>query len=298
MPENRPRRPKSDGQGERRVGKRSGPDQRPRGRGASQGKPGLRTGGRPDRKPSGRPPRREYDETPRSDVQRAYDGPEIPEEITGKELDRGVAAALRSLPEKLALRVSRHLVAAGMLLDSDPKLAYQHTQAALARAGRLAVVREAVGEAAYAAGEYAEALSQLRAAKRMNGAWDYLAIMADCERALGRPDRALSLIKGASLEKLSPALLAEVRIVEAGARRDRGETDAALRVLESAPLMSKSREPWLARLRYAYADALATDGQLTDAVTWFHRAEAVDVLEATDAGARAAEVERQLESGS
>ncbi len=62
--------------------------------------------------------------------------------------------------------------------------------------------------------------------------------------------------------------------------------------------MSKSREPWLARLRYAYADALATDGQLTDAVTWFHRAEAVDVLEATDAGARAAEVERQLESGS
>ena len=83
--------------------------------------------------------------------------------------------------------------AAGMLIDSDPKTAYQHTLAARARAARLAVVREACGEAAYAAGEYAEALSELRAAKRMNGATAYLPIMADCERALGRPERALTL---------------------------------------------------------------------------------------------------------
>ena len=201
-------------------------------------------------------------------------------------------AQLASLPDKLALRVARHLAAAGLLIDSNPREAYEHTLAARARAGRLAVVREAVGEAAYAAGEYAEALAELRAAKRMNGAWDYVAIMADCERALGRPDRALSIVRGAPLESLAPALRAELTIVEAGARRDRGEVDAALRTLEQAPLQSRARAPWVARLRYAYADALLAAGRSADALAWFHRTEAVDPGHATDAAERAAELER------
>lgn len=231
----------------------------------------------------------------RNAEQAAYDGPPIPEEITGKELDRSVAAQLKSLPDKLALRVARHLVAAGELIDVEPRTAYEHTLAARARASRLAVVREAVGEAAYAAGEYAEALAELKAAKRMNGAQDYVAIIADCERALGRPDRALAVVKNAPREKLAPALLAELTIVEAGARRDRGELDAALRVLETSPLMSKSREPWVARLRYAYADALVEAERPQDALTWFHRTDAVDPERATDATARATELERSLE---
>ena len=190
--------------------------------------------------------------------------------------------------------MARHLVAAGLLIDSDPKTAYEHTLAARARASRLAVVREAVGEAAYAAGEYAEALAELRAAKRMNGVQDYVAIMADCERALGRPDRALALVRNAPKDKLSPALLAELTIVEAGARRDRGELDAALRTLENSHLLSKSREPWVARLRYAYADALVEAGRATDALTWFHRTEAVDGEQNTDASDRAAALEKSL----
>ena len=152
-------------------------------------------------------------------------------------------AQLKGLPEKLAARVARHLAAAGMLIDEDPATAYQHTLAARARAARLAVVREACGEAAYAAGEYAEALSELRAAKRMNGATAYLPIMADCERALGRPERALTLAKSPAVANFEPAAKAEMTIVEAGARRDLGELDAALRTLENAPLNNKSRAP-------------------------------------------------------
>jgi tetratricopeptide (TPR) repeat protein len=239
-------------------------------------------------------PRREERTEDRTASQARYDGPPIPEEITGRELDRSVQAQLKSLPDKLALRVARHLVAAGLLIDSEPRTAYEHTLAARARASRLAVVREAVGEAAYAAGEYAEALSELRAAKRMNGVQDYVAIMADCERALGRPDRALALVRNAPKEKLAPALLAELTIVEAGARRDRGEIDAALRTLESSHLLSKSREPWVARLRYAYADALVEAGRGTDALTWFHRTEAVDGDRNTDAVDRAAALEKSL----
>lgn len=244
-----------------------------------------------------RPRRDERSEESRSESQARYDGPPLAEAITGKELDRVIQAQLQSLPDKLAVRVARHLVAAGLLIDSEPMTAYEHTLAARARASRLAVVREAVGEAAYAAGQYTEALAELRAAKRMNGVQDYVAMMADCERALGRPDRALALVRNAPKHKLSHALLAELTIVEAGARRDRGELDAALRTLETSHLSSKAREPWVARLRYAYADTLLEAGRPTDALAWFHRTEAVDSEGVTDAADRAAELEKKLEGG-
>jgi len=153
-------------------------------------------------------------------------------------------------------------------------------------------VREACGEAAYAAGEFADALSELRAAKRMNGSQEYVAVMADCERALGRPDRALALTRNPAVADMPPELKAEVTIVEAGARRDLGEIDAALRTLENAPLRSQSRADWVVRLRYAYADTLLAAGRTEDAVEWFHRTVAIDGEEITDAEERVAELER------
>jgi tetratricopeptide (TPR) repeat protein len=256
-------------------------------------------GGRPprdDRRPDRRDERddrriRPRDEAERSAEQAKYDGPPLDPEITGKELDRNVAQQLRGLPEKLAARVARHLVAAGMLLDEDPKTAYQHTLAARARAARIAVVREACGEAAYYAGEYAEALSELRAAKRMNGNTEYLPVMADCERALGRPEKALALARNPSVPNLEDSLKAEMTIVEAGARRDLGELDAALRTLENAPLRSRSRADWVARLRYAYADTLLAAGKREEAVIWFHRTVGVDSNEVTDAAERLEQLE-------
>jgi len=237
------------------------------------------------------------DERTRSQEQATYDGPPIDESITGRELDRSVAQQLRGLPEKLAARVARHLVAAGQLMESDPRTAYQHTLAARGRAARIAVVREACGEAAYAAGEFAEALSELRAAKRLNGSQDYIAVMADCERALGRPDRALALARNPAVANLEPDLKAEVTIVEAGARRDLGELDAAIRTLENAPLRSKSRADWVVRLRYAYADTLLAAGRREDAIEWFHRTVAIDSEEITDAADRVGALEAEDRRG-
>jgi tetratricopeptide (TPR) repeat protein len=309
-----PRKPRSGGRPGQSAGGRSG-GARSAGRSEDRrggGRPGASTGGGRDKtkgfdkegarrdgpkRDFSRPRRDARSDEARTESQARYDGPPIPEDITGKELDRSIQAQLQSLPDKLALRVARHLVAAGLLIDTEPKTAYEHTLAARARASRLAVVREAVGEAAYAAGEYTEALAELRAAKRMNGVQDYVAMMADCERALGRPDRALALVRNAPKEKLSHALLAELTIVEAGARRDRGEVDAALRTLETSHINSKSREPWVARLRYAYADTLLEAGRPTDALAWFHRTEAVDAEAITDAAERAAELEKKLDSG-
>lgn len=227
----------------------------------------------------------------RSEDQQRYDGPPIPEDITGRELDKSVAAHLRGLPEKLAARVARHLVAAGRVIEEDPETAYQHTLAARSRAARVAIVREATGEAAYRAGHFAEALSELRASRRMTGSVDHLPVMADCERALGRPERALQLSKDPAVEKLSADQRIEMQIVAAGARADMGDVDGALRSLSQAPVRSASREPWVVRLRYAYADLLLQAGRREEALEWFHRTEAIDGDQLTDAAERVHELE-------
>ena len=287
MAERRPQGPRrSDGakgqrddRGGQRRDDRGGQRRDQRG---GQGRPG---GSRPWRDDRPRTPEE------RTADQAKYDGPPLDPEITGRELDRSISQQLKGLPEKLAARVARHLVAAGQLIDEDPKTAYQHTLAARARAARIAVVREACGEAAYHAGEYAEALAELRAAKRMNGSHDFLHVMADCERALGRPEKALDLARNPAVANLDDALKAEMTIVEAGARRDLGQIDAALRTLEHAPLRSQSRADWVVRLRYTYADTLVAAGRREEAVEWFHRTVAIDGNEITDAAERAAELE-------
>lgn len=286
---------RSDGSGERRPGDRR-----------TSGAGGRRQGGPRgprDERQGGGGPRRDWsrdrdtrpadDRTPeqRSDDQQRYDGPPIPEDVTGKELDRSVRQQLRSLPEKLAQRVARHLVAAGQLLDTDPETAYQHTLAARSRAARLAIIREACGEAAYLAGHYAEALTELKAARRMNGNHDYLALIADCERALGRPERALALAKDKAVEGLGPDTRTELLIVASGARLDLGEADMAAAMLEGKELRSNDRRPSGARLKYAYAVALLAAGRTTDATEWFHRTVAVDSESVTDAAERLMELE-------
>lgn len=287
-------RPERGGKPGERGGKPAARGGKPEGRGGKpEGRGGQeRRGGPGARRDDRRGPRRDPEQ--RSADQAAYDGPELPSDVSGDELDPAIRNQLKGLPEKLAARVARHLVAAGRAIDDDPELAYQHTKAARARAARLAVVREAAGEAAYAAGHYAEALAELRAAKRMNGVTAYLPIMADCHRAMGNPEQAVKLAKSPSVANFAPEAKAEMTIVEAGARRDMKQLDAALRTLEMAPLNSKNRAPWVVRLRYAYADTLEAAGREQDALAWFHRTHAIDSEQLTDAAERAEALESRL----
>ena len=123
--------------------------------------------------------------------------------------------------------MAAHLVAAGTLLDEDPEAPLAHARAARDRASRVAAVREAVGVAAYYAGDYAEAAREIRAYRRMSGDSAYRAVLADCERAQGRPDVALRLVSEGLAENPDPEETVELRIVEAGARLDLDEASAA-----------------------------------------------------------------------
>ncbi len=212
------------------------------------------------------------------------------EHISFSDLDNEARKELRSLPKEIAELVGKHLVAAGKLVDTDPAAALEHARFVKTKASRIPIVREAVGLAAYHAGEWAEALSELRAVRRMTRTDLHVAIMADSERALGRPERALDLAKETNTSALPPEVAVELRIVAAGARRDMGQLDAAVVSLQGKDLDPAVRYPWSARLFYAYADNLLAAGRQQEALTWFlHSAEA-DTEDETDAAERAAEL--------
>ncbi|MFR9806903.1 hypothetical protein ACL02T_32105 [Pseudonocardia sp. RS010] len=216
--------------------------------------------------------------------------PELPEGVRPNGLDADVRRDLRGLQKETAEKVALHLVAAGMLVDEDPEEALAHARYARKRASRIAVVREAAGIAAYHAGEWTEALGELRAARRMGGGPGHIPVMADIERALGRPERALELVRSPEAKELGHAERVELAIVAAGARRDLGEVDAAVVGLQGADLDPRKRDPWSARLFYAYADNLLAADRESDAVQWFvHAADADDAGE-TDARRRLAEL--------
>ncbi|WP_233220169.1 lipopolysaccharide assembly protein LapB [Micromonospora sp. RP3T] len=211
--------------------------------------------------------------------------------MVASDLDSAVRAELLSLAKPVAETVARHLVATGLLIDEDPTLALAHAMAARRLASRIAAVREAVGLAAYHSGEWQTAIAELRTYHRMTGLQSHLAVLADCERALGRPERAIDLFRGADQAKLDQAVAIELLIVAAGARGDLGQKDAAVAMLQVRELTAESAEPWAARLRYAYADALLAVGRREEAREWFSRASDIDSDGETDAAERLLELD-------
>jgi tetratricopeptide (TPR) repeat protein len=215
----------------------------------------------------------------------------IPDEVTGQEIDPSVRQELMSLPKTLAEDVARNLVMVAQLLDEEPERAYAYSRVALRLASRVAAVREAAGFASYATERYAEALAEFRATRRMTGTVDLWPVMADCERGLGRPERALDMAGAPEVHKLDKAGQVEMRLVAAGARQDMGQAEAAVVTLQSSELASSAVHPWTARHRYAYADALLAVGREGEARDWFAKALEADHDGATDATERLAQLD-------
>ncbi|AKK30635.1 hypothetical protein AB431_17780 [Mycobacterium sp. EPa45] len=210
--------------------------------------------------------------------------------MEAKQLSPEIRGELSTLDRATADTVARHLVAAGELLEDDPQAALEHAQAARARSGRIAAVREAVGIAAYQCGDWAQALSEFRAARRMGSKSQLLPLIADCERGVGRPERAIELARSPEAAQLTGDDADELRIVAAGARADLGQLEQALVVL-STPQPDPSRTgSTAARLFYAYAETLLALDRGDDALQWFIHAAAADIDGVTDAEDRVSEL--------
>ena len=210
--------------------------------------------------------------------------------MEARQLAADVRRELSTLDRATADAVARHLVAAGELLDEDPEAALGHARAARARSSRIAAVREAVGIAAYRCGDWAQALAEFRAARRMGSRSPLLALIADCERGLGRPERAIELARGPEAAELSGDDADELRIVAAGARADLGQLEQALTILATPQLDPGRTGATAARLFYAYADTLLALDRKDEALQWFLHSAAADVDGVTDAEDRVDEL--------
>ena len=194
--------------------------------------------------------------------------PEIDDDITGRELDGATFRQLRALEPRNAETVAKHLAMAGRYLDIDPEFALEHAVAASRSAGRIAAVREAVGVAAYVAEDFELALRELRTHRRISGSVDHLALLADCERALGRLPKAMEMIAESKKEELPANVRVELAIVESGILSDQGKKSEAVVALQIPQLNPKRAFEYSPRLFSAYSDALANADRNQEAERW------------------------------
>ena len=189
--------------------------------------------------------------------------PTIPAGVSADELDRDALRALTTLSGPNRDIVARHLVMAGQLIDLDPEAAYQHAQAAVSRAGRVDVVREAAALTAYASGRYEEALREVRAVRRMRGDSSLRAVEADAERGLGHPEKAVEIIDATDASSLDLAEQVELVLVSSGARADLGQSDVGLVIVDDAlaALPSSVDDELRRRLMEVKADRLTELGR-------------------------------------
>lgn len=277
--------------GERRYEKRDDRDNRGGGRpgGPSRGHSNRAGAGREEKRDALHPQRSGFRE---ERINTRINEPDLPGDLDIHDLDPLVLQDLKVLSRDNAEGVAKHMIMAATWLADDPKLALRHARAAKDRAGRISVVRETCGIAAYHAGEWKEALSELRAARRMAGGPGLIAVMADCERGLGRPEKAIDLARTEDLTDLDEDSKIELAIVVAGARHDLGQHDSAVIELQRVNPSLKSTGLTASRLSYAYADALVLAGRSDEAHEWFQHAADLDVDGFLDAQERLEQLDK------
>jgi hypothetical protein len=231
-------------------------------------------------------------------VRAHHEAPEVPDDVTPKQLDRVALNELKTLSKENAEGVAKHLVMAARLIESDPHLAHQHAISAARRAGRIGVVRETLAITAYATEDYALALRELRTYRRITGRDDQLPMMVDSERGLGRPEKALELARSVPRSTLPVPVQVELAIAMSGARLDLGNAEAALNELQIPQLDPTTAFSYSPGLFDAYAAVLEELGRNDEAEEWYSRAEvAADALDSADDDEVIEVVEEEFEPG-
>ncbi|NUU06813.1 hypothetical protein HNO83_10705 [Leifsonia sp. C5G2] len=205
-------------------------------------------------------------------VRPRHDDPDIPDDVQARDLPGEARVELKTLSKDNSDWVAKHLVMAGRLIETDPVAAHNHALSAARRAGRVAVVRETLAITAYATGDFALALRELRTYRRISGSNDQLPLMVDSERGVGRPDRALELGRSVDRATLHADVQVSLAIAMSGARLDLGQPEAALAELEIPQLDPDRAFSYSADLFHAYAEVLEELGRTADAEGWRERA--------------------------
>ena len=202
-----------------------------------------------------------------------HQDPAIPDDVEAKDLHPAARNELKTLQADNAEFAARHLAMVAYLIDDNPELAHQHALSASRRAGRIPVARETLAITAYRTGDFALALRELRTYRRISGLDSHLAIMVDCERGLGRPEKAIETAQAADKSALDTEQRVLLAIAVSGARLDLGQTQQALFELEIPELNPKKAFSWSPELFGAYGAVLEDLGRDAEAARWFARSD-------------------------
>ncbi|PJM79183.1 hypothetical protein [Bifidobacterium scaligerum] len=180
-------------------------------------------------------PRRNSDGTMSFPSQDPYtarrpDEPKMPKGMEWSMLSREEKERLRGLSKEHAENIGLHILAAFALEETDPSAALEHAKWVARQASRIDFARETLAFVAYRQGDYKLALREFRTAYRMNGFLDYLPFIADCERGVGNPKKAVEMALSDEGKQLHGAPKVEMFLVYAGALGDLELWDKAIEV--------------------------------------------------------------------
>ena len=159
--------------------------------------------------------------------------PKMPKGIEWSMLSTDDRERLRGLSKEHAENIGLHILAAYTLEERDPELALEHTKWVAHQASRIDFARETLAFVAYRQGDYKLALREFRTAFRMNGFLDYLPFIADCERGMGEPKKAIETAMSDDAKYLRGESKAEMFLVYAGALGDLELWDKAIEIVHT-----------------------------------------------------------------
>ena len=159
--------------------------------------------------------------------------PKMPKGIEWSMLSSDDRERLRGLSKEHAENIGLHILAAYTLEERDPELALEHAKWVAHQASRIDFARETLAFVAYRQGDYRLALREFRTAFRMNGFLDYLPFIADCERGVGNPKKAIEVAMSDEAKYLRGESKAEMFLVYAGALGDLEMWDKAIEIVHT-----------------------------------------------------------------
>ena len=159
--------------------------------------------------------------------------PKMPKGIEWSMLSTDDRERLRGLSKEHAENIGLHILAAYTLEERDPELALEHAKWVAHQASRIDFARETLAFVAYRQGDYKLALREFRTAFRMNGFLDYLPFIADCERGMGEPKKAIETAMSDDAKYLRGESKAEMFLVYAGALGDLELWDKAIEIVHT-----------------------------------------------------------------
>jgi len=204
------------------------------------------------------------------------------EVLAGSALDELRETARPHAFEDAARALAAAVVA---LSEDDPEEALGPARAAKRAAPRAGAVREVLGMALYQAGEFKAARTELAAAQRISGAAELSAVLADIERATGRPEQAIELFRSTDRTRMEPDTAAELLIVAASAYGDLGQPAAGMALIRRHARWPAQLAEHHLRLAYAEGDLAERAGDRAAAREAFDRVVRADP-EFFDAAAR------------